>query len=99
MGGHRRAVEERRVGPAVQPDGVVASEVTELAPGEVAVLDELPRLGQRLGRVADVPVADVGPEDRLATPVARKSSTSAGGCSDCVAIVARTAGSSKRPPP
>ena len=56
----------RRTGvrPGVEAHRVHEREVAEVALGDHAVLDQLERLGDRLGHVAHVPVRDVGAEDR-----------------------------------
>src|SRR5213593_4411839 len=43
--GHRRALEEARVLRAPQPHGIAEDEVVEIAFRDVAVLDQLERLG------------------------------------------------------
>src|SRR5207253_1128379 len=57
--GHRRALEEARVLRAPQPHGIAEDEVLEIAFGDVAVLDQLERLGQRVAHVDDVEMPDI----------------------------------------
>src|SRR2546430_10321869 len=56
--GHRRALEEARVLRAPQPHRIAEDEVVEIAFGDVAVLDQLERLAQRVAHVDDVEVPD-----------------------------------------
>src|SRR4051794_7117307 len=61
----RRAVEERRVGARPQRHRVLEREPAEVGLGGVALLHQLPRFGQHLPDVRNVPVPDVRREQRL----------------------------------
>ena len=61
---HTVPSKNRGFGTRVQAHRVHEREVAEVALGDHAVLDQLVRLGHRLGHVAHVPVRDVGAEHR-----------------------------------
>src|SRR6266404_5851023 len=59
------ALEEARVLRAPQPHRVGESEVAEIVGGDVAVLDQLVGLGQRVAHVDHVEMPDIRAEDRV----------------------------------
>src|SRR3989442_5080294 len=63
--GHRRAYKEAGVLRATQTHGIAEDEYVEIAFGDVAVLDQLERLGQRVAHVDDVEMPDIGAVDRV----------------------------------
>src|SRR5579885_32655 len=86
--GDHRALEKARVLRAPQPDRVGEGEGAEIVFGDMAVLDQLVGLGQRVAEVDHVEMADIRAEDRIELGAERVAATERGGVHAVVGLAA-----------
>ena len=90
--GDARAFEEAGVLRAPQPHRIGEGEVAEIIRGDVAVFDQLVRLGQRMAHVDHVEMPDVGAEDRIELGPERVVAAERGGIHPVVRLAAEIIG-------